>query len=1046
MSYGEGNHIGKFITNTDTIRFLALNEQYNKIYKVNKTMDSKGNISVYQYYEPVCFVENKTHYYKMFFDFDYKYDKYPNEYNGYIGQHDIITEYILQKIIETLTQTLNLTRKNLEYIWAGKKESAGHHIYFPNIITDKILHYYIYSKTLESIVKDKKYPKHLIDKIFDDCVGKANGLRLFYFKCNEDYYYPIQDKSTYKFDTEPIKHFNLCLINTDYVTYNFDLKIEQDIITGYSQTTNLKQRSRDIANGNEINELDYITDFKILDLEDKKELFIGLTNIININRIDSYSDWLRLVYMFKNYGLKEEIITLSKKSKKFDDKALRIINDIFNDKKVSTKNQITLGTLIRWAQEDDITKTNILLHQYHLSLKLNIKSIDEILLSRYDIKPEFEENSKYISDNAIKIFNDKIKEEINVLILMSPTGTGKTTVINKLIDDYLVSNPNAKILSVITRRSMSACHVSAFNKSNSKVKFTSYLDDDYESIDYFISSLENLIRVHETYDFIILDEVNSLINYFYSSTLQNKRLQCISMLLQLLLCSNLVIAVDANITDLVFTLFKQLNKSMFFYRNTFQNKKDVPLNIYYSQIYNEDNNLIMYCEEHIIPKYISKGKACLILTDSKEVTDKLKLIFIKHNSREEYYRIFTREEGTLEDMKNINEVGRHKLILSSPKFIYGIDICVEYEEVFMIYRRTTGLFSMGALEMIQQMGRARNTKCVNLLALDPNAKLDFNKYISYEQNKKIQDQIINGYSRYHDDLCKKYEVINLMGCTNLDLNGTIKLSQDSFMTQIHYLKTWYDQLFYRNKIDIIKLVAQDYGYKIKEINWNPEIKLVNSLKSSLKLKKEEIIAISKKICMGKSNEIESKYRYYIDNLKEQIKIREKYLSNVEDIDLYLDLASDHDKFLNWLNHKYLLLSKSEFEKKVIEINNNEFCQIVKEDDIINKVNSCFWLEELLKIKRFDIDNIVCDDVGGIKIILNKSIDKLFPIFKNNESKEKTIKSINHKIESIINTNYLQKFMVECYNNIIYDCFKVTKRSIYNKKIYTHCIYIFIKNN
>ena len=36
--------------------------------------------------------------------------------------------------------------------------------------------------------------------------------------------------------------------------------------------------------------------------------------------------------------------------------------------------------------------------------------------------------------------------------------------------------------------------------------------------------------------------------------------------------------------------------------------------------------------EYIIPKYISKGKSCLILTDSKEVTDKLKLIFQKHNS------------------------------------------------------------------------------------------------------------------------------------------------------------------------------------------------------------------------------------------------------------------------------------------------------------------------------------------------------------------------------------------------------------------------------
>ncbi len=1046
MSYGDGNCLGKFITNVDTIRFLALNEDQNKIYRINKKIGQDDRIiEVSQYYETVCFVENKTQFYKMFFDFDYKYEKYPEIYNGYEGQQDVITQYILDKIKETLEQTLNLTRKSVEYIWAGKKNSHGHHIYFPNIITDKSLHFYIYSKSIEKIFQDKKYPKQLINQIFDDCVSKANGLRLFYFKCNGDYYYPIQEKSTLKFDPEPYKHFNLCFINTDFVTYNFDLKIKQDIITQSTQTINSKKKTKDLESGKEVNDLDYITDFKILDLDDKKELFIGLTNIIDIKRIDCYSDWIKLIYLHKNYGLKDEIISLSQKSPKYDSKAQQIISDIFSDKK-TIRDQITIGSLIRWAKEDNIEKTNELLSKHHLSLKLDIQSIDEILLSRTNFKPEFIENCKYISDQATNIFLEKIKEKIDVLVLMSPTGTGKTTVINKIINKYVESNPNAKILSVITRRSMSACHITAFNNSESKIKFTSYLDDKYESIDYFISSLENLVRVDELYDFIILDEINSLINYFYSSTLQNKRLQCISILLKLILCSNMVIAVDANITDLVFTLFSQLNKKIFFYRNTFKNKKDVPLNIYYSQNYNEDNNLITYCEKFIIDQYIKKGKSCLILTDSKEVTDKLKLIFIQHNAREEYYRIFTREEGTLEDMKNINNVGKHKLILSSPKFVYGIDLLIPYEEVFMIYRRTSGLMSMGALEMIQQIGRARNTKTVNLLALDPNANFTENKYISFEQNKKMQESIINGYSKYHDELCKKYEVINLMGCTSLDLEGDVKFLPDSFMTQIHYLKTWYDQLFYRNKIDIIKLVAKDYGYKINDIEWNPEIKISNSLKSSLKLKKDEIIGIAKKICLNKENEIEPKYRYYIENIKEQVKIREKYLSGIEDIDLYLDLSSNHELFINWLNKKYLDMEKEQFEKKVIEINNNEFKQIINTDEIISKINSCFWLEDLLKIKRYQIEDIVCDDIDGIKKLLNKNIDKLFDIFKNNESKEKTIKSIEYKIKSIKNNNYLQKFIVECYNNIIEDIFIINKKKIYLSRYETITEYsIKIKN-
>ena len=59
-----------------------------------------------------------------------------------------------------------------------------------------------------------------------------------------------------------------------------------------------------------------------------------------------------------NYGLYNEIITLSQKSEKYNNKAKQTINDIFADNKVSVRDQITLGTLIKWAQEDDIIKTN----------------------------------------------------------------------------------------------------------------------------------------------------------------------------------------------------------------------------------------------------------------------------------------------------------------------------------------------------------------------------------------------------------------------------------------------------------------------------------------------------------------------------------------------------------------------------------------------------------------------------------------------------------------------------------------------------------------
>ena len=73
-----------------------------------------------------------------------------SEYSGFENKHIEITDYIIKKIIISLNETLHLTKKQLEYIWACKKKSAGYHIYFPNIIVDKILHQYIFDETIKT--------------------------------------------------------------------------------------------------------------------------------------------------------------------------------------------------------------------------------------------------------------------------------------------------------------------------------------------------------------------------------------------------------------------------------------------------------------------------------------------------------------------------------------------------------------------------------------------------------------------------------------------------------------------------------------------------------------------------------------------------------------------------------------------------------------------------------------------------------------------------------------------------------------------------------
>lgn len=1016
LSYGD--NFSRVITNFQTLKFLALNPDENMIEPV---IIKDGIIKRINKFTSFCFVEKKTKYYKLYWDFDFKYDTEPEIYNGFVGQHEFITEYILKYIIDTLNETLNLSKNDLQYIWAQKEKSIGFHIYFPNIIVDKELHLWIYEKTFDKIINDKKYPEKLIKKIFDKCI-KSNGLRLFYYKYNGDFYFPFQEKSTFKFEPEPDKHFYLCIINTNYDAYNFNLKIHSDLIWKNNFVEDKKIQTKSI-------ESNTIVDIKTINIEDKKDLIIGLTKCLNLDRIDNYNNWISLVYMFKNFGLYNEIIELSKKSKKYDDKSKQTIDKIFKNKTTPRNVKIiTIGTLIEWAKADKLELTNKVFSKYFLSMKLDIEHINEITQSRYKINIDFEENSEKISDFAHEFFIDKINKSIDkfTLLIQSCTGSGKTFTINKINNHLLKLNPHYTFLSLVTRRSMCACHITAFNNcKDSKIKFTSYLDETYETLDYFISSLENLVRVNENYDVVLLDEINSLINYFYSDTLNSIRLRCIGALFRLLSKAKVIIACDANITDLVFCFFNQINIKYIYYKNNFKNKVGIPFNFYLSKNYNMNANLFSFCDKFIIDK-IKKKESVLIMTDSFSITNELKNYLFRYNDNHDYFRVFNKDEGTLDDIININIICIGRCVIFNSKILYAVDLQFHYDKAFIIYKYASS-FGFDCFCMEQQIGRPRNTDELDLLCLDPKAHFYNNTYISFDENKQRQQKFIQSRNNLHQELCKKYSVIDEMGIVDLDWTGNNKFNLNSIMTEIHYIKTWYDSLFYNNKIDILKLIAEkSYGYKINTFEWIPDDKYYNFGKKFVGIK--DIINVSKLIFQGNEKLIDPKYTHCIDNLKEQIKQRQKYLHNIEDVELYEELTCNQDKFKQYLCKKYLVLDKTQFDKKVIEIKNNDF-EVIEPDELIDKINTCFWFEQILNIKRFNVNDIKNVDVENIKKIFIKDFKKFIPIFANAESEKKTNDKIKNKINSIDKNNLLQKFIAECYNLISDESIKIIYKRV-----------------
>lgn len=210
------------------------------------------------------------------------------------------------------------------------------------------------------------------------------------------------------------------MISTEFKKYNFVLKINDDELKHLfdvptkkpkndKKTVTIKgfkkSKTTDDDKNND-NQIDDINELEYMDLGDKKQLCLELLQLLNLKRIDDYDTWISLVMFAKNYGLYNEIIEISKKSTKFDSDSLTKINDIFH--KTSNNDKIlTFGSLVYWVKQDNCYDCMNIMRKHNMNVKLEIKS-DDILMYNTNVKYNYEEDSKYISEAALKDIFDNI--------------------------------------------------------------------------------------------------------------------------------------------------------------------------------------------------------------------------------------------------------------------------------------------------------------------------------------------------------------------------------------------------------------------------------------------------------------------------------------------------------------------------------------------------------------------------------------------------------------------------------------------------------------
>ena len=251
-----------------------------------------------------------------------------------------------------------------------------------------------------------------------------------------------------------------------------------------------------------------------------------------------------------------------------------------------------------------------------------------------------------------------------------------------------------------------------------------YIEGEYNNDNLKIGKNHELI--------LIIDEIASYLNHFESSTVREKNRQ-IKIFSKLLRKASKCILLDADLMDIhikyISDIINENNKNIILYNNISVIEIKTPVKINFSEVK-------MY--EEIVER-IKNGELVYICSDSIGMINKINLNLkkqITHIDFNEISKIYTKIDGNDNDFSEVNEIWKEKIILCSPKIIYGVDYNLEKtHHVYAFYDENN---EIDVLTYYQQINRIRDAKSLNIFMKQKPKKIEMIEGIK----KKIRKELI----------------------------------------------------------------------------------------------------------------------------------------------------------------------------------------------------------------------------------------------------------------------------------------------------------------
>jgi hypothetical protein len=645
----------------------------------------------------------------------------------------------------------------------------------------------------------------------------------------------------------------------------------------------------------------------------------NLLNSLDAEYCDKTFKWLQITSVLKSIDKKQIWDEWSKQSQFYN----KVVNQEKWDSIVNCKYDLTF--LLKLYNNKQTEKNKLFVFPTR-----DYIPISKVKCNTIDLKVEQLAKDRNGVSRCISLDNvhDNIKK-FKYIIMKADTGTGKTTTTSRYYKRF--TSNGYKVLSIISRRSLSNTHIEKFQENG--IKLVSDQDKDWDKYnDHTVIQIDSIRKMKSINDFskyvVFVDEINSFIKYVISSsTMMGKQLEILNLFRTIVKKCKKLICCDADVSDSVLEFF-DLHvpaEQTVLVTNPFKNYQNI--------------NAFHY---HDKQRFINKIKSCITkdegficcFQERGVMNDIFNLVY--DDSKKDRFLKYSSQEGG--EIKNPTlEWAGGKFVFISPRVVYGVDFDIPdiASDVF-IYMTTK---TLGPLEIVQQMTRCRNIKNIHFTLS------------KFQTEPILYDSVADVKQHYESSFENYIEIFNRFGAViNDPVNDDIRRINSKFM-ELVYIDIYNDGLFHSNFLYHFRRILQKKGIVISELGIEMKIK-VEDMKEAKAMTKTQYEEALDSFMKGTCNN-----EQFVKSMNAKL---DKLHITKEDLDnnpSFVELLSDSE-FRNHLNRVNLLRKhKTTVDAQTNSLNSNLKNKALQ--SISSKILMCKKVEKILGIERLDIDH---DDV------------------------------------------------------------------------------------